>query len=123
MEESPIECSACAAEPDIDIDTNTQIMKGWKLDGEFGPTCPECSGETEVGEAADGLDGVFEALGATKKAEPTPAPVGIEFSQQVNPGPFLGGCVDYEGPIPTEPYVPEEPKPDVMVPLLPKKEE
>jgi hypothetical protein len=67
-ETEPVECSSCLAEPDIDVDTNQPIMKGWNLEGEFGALCPECAGDAEVG-SDEGLGGVIEALGAKKKDE------------------------------------------------------
>ncbi len=121
-----IVCTECGAEPGFDGTETFDVREfladgGWDLDGEFGERCPECVGEANrISEGTAGLDELAAALGATKKGEP--APIGIEFSQQVRDTTGLGGSVDYEGSIPTEPVEAEKPKPDVMVRMTHKKE-
>jgi len=109
-EEETVCCCSCLAEP-CEGEDGQLDMTGWDTEAEYGLTCPECVVEQRgPRDGEPGLDGFAEAVGA-EKTEEDPEPYGIEFSAQVNPGPF-GGCVD---PPYTEPYVPEEPKPDTGV--------
>lgn len=59
-------CSHCACVSAPGMDEDALKRAGWDLTGEFGSRCPGCAGNAEPG-PSDGLDGVVEALGATKK--------------------------------------------------------
>jgi hypothetical protein len=67
MDEEPIVCGACCAEPGEASATQAELeLEGWDFSGEFGPQCPECIVENKAPSGA-GLDAIAEALGAAKK--------------------------------------------------------
>lgn len=59
-------CSHCACVSAPGQDEATLLKQGWDLTGEFGSRCPRCVGNVDPS-AGEGLEGVVEALGATKK--------------------------------------------------------
>lgn len=68
MEEDPIVCSECGAEPGEETATQAELeLEGWDFEGEFGPRCLECVANQNTLSGTAGLGDLAEALGATKK--------------------------------------------------------
>jgi hypothetical protein len=66
--DEPVICNECLAEPGDEGSSQEELEgEGWDFGGEFGPRCPECVVKNEAPAQTEGLGGVVEALGATKK--------------------------------------------------------